>query len=173
MSLINDALKRASQSKPSANGPDNGAAPLSPAPSTEGKRPPNWLLVGFPVVLFLVCGIAGWLIYEGWRGKTEFPASGVTATARESAVAPTPSNQLTTVIATNVSTNSQATVPAEPQFPALKLQGVFYRPGNPSAIINSKTVYRGQKIDDARVISIGKSNVTVEWKGERRVLTVK
>ena len=169
MSLINDALKRASQSKPAADGPDSGAAPLSPAPTTETRRPPTWLLVGFPVVLFLVCGIAGWLIYEGWRGKTEFPATAV-ARETEREVAPTPSNQSITVIATNVSTN--AVVPAEPQFPTLKLQGVFYRPGNPSAIINSKTVYRGDKVDEARILAIGKTNVTVEWKGERRVLIV-
>jgi hypothetical protein len=74
--------------------------------------------------------------------------------------------------ATNI-TSAAAVAPEEPGFPDLKLQGVFYRPADPSALINSKTVRRGDTVQNARVIAISKSTVTVEWQGERRVLTMR
>jgi len=69
-------------------------------------------------------------------------------------------------------TNLSASVTSDSGFPELRLQGVFYRPSNPSAVINSKTVYRGDKIDAVRIVAIGKSSVTVEWNGQRKVLVI-
>lgn len=181
MSLINDALKRANQTKPA----EPAAAPAAPKlrvvepPAPPASGPPQWLLFAFPVVLLLVCGIAGVLIYQGWHGEKESAPNGVTAAARVTQPEPTPihpSNDWVSVppnpyAATNA-TGNVAAVRAEPTFPELRLQGVFFRPSNPSAVINGKTVFRGERVDSARVVAIGKDSVTVEWKGQRRVLVI-
>jgi hypothetical protein len=57
-------------------------------------------------------------------------------------------------------------------FPELKLQGIYYRPANPSVVINTKTLYRGDKIQQAQVTQITKDSVTVVWHGETKVLTM-
>ena len=183
MSLINDALKRANQTKPPV-APDPSAQPLRIVdPPPEPAGPPKWLLFVFPAALLLVCGIAGLLIFQGWQGSDEStPQLGaVTASARVSDPEPTPvhpSNDWVSVPPVAVpptntaSTTSVASSSTESSFPELRLQGVFYRPSNPSAVINAKTVYKGDKVDTARVIAIGKETVTVEWKGQRKVLTM-
>jgi hypothetical protein len=179
MSLINDALKRANQTKPptsDATGPM--LRTLEPAPA-EPSGPPQWLLFVFPVALLLVCGIAGVLLYKGFKRPGE-SLGGLTASARTPEPKPAAPSQSSNDVVTvppvvAAPTNTTGTVvvaSSEPTFPELKLQGVFYRPSNPSAFINGKSVYRGDKIDNARVISIAKDSVTVECNGERKVLTM-
>lgn len=182
MSLINDALKRANETKPPQPAtPENGAAPLrmvEEQQTFENASAPGWLLFVFPVVLLAVCGVAGLLIYQGWKGK-EDSGGAMNVSAREEvkpAAGATPANRSNEAAAfagvTTNSTNTASAELAEPTFPELKLQGVFYRPSNPSALINSKTVYRGDKIENARVIEVGKRSVTVQWNGETKVLTL-
>jgi hypothetical protein len=61
--------------------------------------------------------------------------------------------------------------PAEPAtFPKLVLQGIYYRPSRPSVVINSKTLYVGDKVSQAKVLSIDRREVTVQWGNEVRVL---
>ena len=186
MSLINDALKRANESKPPPIKLDDPTAPplRIVEPPQQPTGPPKWLMFAFPTALLLVCAIAGILIYQGWNGSDEkAPQLGtITASARvtEPDSAPVhPSNNWVAVpavagVATNSnnSTGSVAVVSSEPSFPELRLQGVFYRPANPSAMINAKSVFKGDRIDGARVIAIGRDTVTVEWKGQRKVLTI-
>jgi cytoskeletal protein RodZ len=64
------------------------------------------------------------------------------------------------------------TPPAKPQFPELKLQGIFYRLRNPSVMINNQTLYKGDDIAGAKVIEIERQDVTVEFNGEKRVLAI-
>jgi len=134
------------------------------------------------VVLLLVCGIAGVLIYQGWHGSdksTTLPGT-LTAAARVTEPQPPPvhpsNDWVSAGTVTNAvpmpGTNLSASVTSDSGFPELRLQGVFYRPSNPSAVINSKTVYRGDKIDAVRIVAIGKSSVTVEWNGQRKVLVI-
>jgi hypothetical protein len=56
--------------------------------------------------------------------------------------------------------------------PIFKLQGVFYRPANPSAVINGKVVYIGDKVEQARVLAIEMEEVLIEYKGQRTVLSL-
>lgn len=58
----------------------------------------------------------------------------------------------------------------KPVFPQLKLTGIFYRQSNPSAIINGKLVYRDGIINGAKVISIDKNSVTVEFSNHTQVI---
>jgi cell division septation protein DedD len=52
-----------------------------------------------------------------------------------------------------------------------KLQGIVFEPGHSSAVINGRTVVEGERVDNARVLSIAKdSAVILTAKGETMVL---
>jgi hypothetical protein len=48
-----------------------------------------------------------------------------------------------------------------PKAPAYKLQGIFYRPKNPSAVIDGKLVFAGSRVSEAHVLLIEKDAVTI------------
>ena len=54
----------------------------------------------------------------------------------------------------------------------LKVQGIFYRARDPSAIINGQTVTVGDHIGTAKVVAIERQSVTVEIAQERKVLSL-
>jgi len=62
--------------------------------------------------------------------------------------------------------------PAKPVFPELKLQGIFYRLTNPTALISSKNVHVGDMIQGVKVTAIERTSVTLEYKNERKTLTL-
>ncbi len=53
--------------------------------------------------------------------------------------------------------------PVEPPSPplSLKLQGIFFNPRQPAALINGRTVFIGSEFDEARVTAINQRSVTV------------
>lgn len=55
-------------------------------------------------------------------------------------------------------------------FPALRLQGIFYRLRKPSAVVNDEVVYVGDMVAGAKVTQIERESVTVSWRGEAREL---
>ncbi len=204
MSLINDALKRATQTPPPAVPPAGADPSLRPV---EYHRPSTLPLVLVPLLLLAIFSLAAWLFYEGWkqsrRAKSanadlpvaarHFPANSTepSQSAKQTKAekpprtepllpgGPRPSQMATAPAPTETAppaTNPPAPVapapPPKPTFPVLKLQGIFYRPSNPSAVINSKTVYRGDKIERAKVVNIEADSVTVEWEGQTKVLTL-
>ena len=63
--------------------------------------------------------------------------------------------------------------PAAPGTPPLKLQGIYYRKDRPSAIIEGRTLWRGDTIKGGRVIAIDQQSVTLDFDGERVVLSVR
>jgi HD-like signal output (HDOD) protein len=73
---------------------------------------------------------------------------------------------------------SQATVtnvpppslpPKERALPDFRLNGIIYTVARPSAIVNGKTVYVGDQVSGATVISISQTEVTLQMKGQRRI----
>ncbi len=52
------------------------------------------------------------------------------------------------------------------------LSGIVYSENNPMAIINNKSLFIGEIIDDARIVNISKKNVTLDYKGKKITLTV-
>jgi hypothetical protein len=58
-------------------------------------------------------------------------------------------------------------------FPQVRLQGIFYRPANPAALINAKTVGIGDRIGNATVVAIDRSSVTLECGAQTNVLTLR
>jgi hypothetical protein len=69
-------------------------------------------------------------------------------------------------------TLTNAVVPAI-RSPELKLQGIFYRRSNASALINGKTVFRGDAVAGGRVVAIEPQSVTVELAGEQKILRLR
>lgn len=65
-----------------------------------------------------------------------------------------------------------AAVPKAPVAPYV-LKGIFFSKKNPSALINSKTVFIGEKVDEAVVVKIEETSVTLDIKGKTEVLSLK
>ena len=63
-------------------------------------------------------------------------------------------------------------VPLKPVFPEVKLQGIFYRVTRPSVLINSRTLFINDKVEGVKVVAIDRQSVTLEFEGERRVLSL-
>jgi hypothetical protein len=205
MSLINDALKRATRNQPTtmAIAPEP-AAPMQPVEYR--KRGLPWYF--FPALLAIIAA-ACWFIVKGVQARrqasdptsapilvkarepqTQMPAPSP-AGAAGAEVSPTaspgiastapavPKNSLSTEagpITTEASAPSPPPVPAqppEPAKPAYRLQGIFFRTGNPSAMVNGKSVWTGSQIDGATVKTITRDNLTIEVNGETTVLTLK
>lgn len=93
-------------------------------------------------------------------------AAPVSASATSAAATPGPS--------TTASPGATAAAPAAPvrSRPAFKLQGIFYRVTNPSAMVNSRMVSVGDVVDDAKVKSIDRQSVTLIHDGQTQVLTL-
>lgn len=77
------------------------------------------------------------------------------------------------VISEKIATNSVATnaspVTTSPPF---RLNGIIYGVSNPSATVNGKAVYVGEKVNGATVLSIGRSEVVLEINGERKTVSL-
>jgi hypothetical protein len=69
-------------------------------------------------------------------------------------------------------TKLEPVAPPKPVFPELKLQGIFYRLNNPSALISGKNVRVGDVVQGVKVTAIERASVTLEFKGERREMTL-
>lgn len=55
---------------------------------------------------------------------------------------------------------------------AFELSGIVYNPDAPMAIVNSRPVKTGDIISQARVVAIGRTSVTLEYRGKEMKLTV-
>src|SRR6185436_17940585 len=76
---------------------------------------------------------------------------------------------------TNVLSQSSVEIPPsapKASFPSVRLQGIFYNPTHPSALINAKTLFLGDKVAGAKVIAITAETVTLQWNGETKVLSL-
>jgi hypothetical protein len=186
MSLINDALKRATQAQP----PSSTPAPDSPMRPTDSHGSVGMPVYFMPVLLFVVAG-ACFFIVQGWDAKRQsglYPDP-ITIHAREAGAVPDTAAiaardhgaqpvQADRQFALNdgpASARGAATAAiaeeSEPT-PALRLQGIFYRPSKPSAVINSQTVFIGDSIAGGKVKAITRDSVTLFVNGETKVLTL-
>jgi putative nucleotidyltransferase with HDIG domain len=79
--------------------------------------------------------------------------------------------------ATLSTTEAPKVTPAEantvPSFPEIKLQGLILSSQKPVALLNGKMLFVNDSVAGARVISIGHSNVVLEYQNQRRTLNLK
>ena len=173
MSLINDALKRASKSPPPPP-VDTGAAFR---PAEQPRRSPV-IVPAISLMALVILGLAGWFLFRGWQASRAAAEAGAktTVAARENAEARRPGSLATNLSATATapaSTNAlTAAAASQAAVPPLKLNAIFFRARNPSVVINSKTLYIGDKVAQAKVLAIDRESVTLEKGGQTNVLTV-
>jgi len=62
--------------------------------------------------------------------------------------------------------------PAAPALPALKLQGIVYNPRRPSALINGRVTFLGDRVREYRVLAIRRDEVMLVGAGQTNVLSL-
>ena len=99
-------------------------------------------------------------------GPEDSPPVGFAPPATTNAMAPA------SVVTLPATTNAPAAV-AEVPPPAIawpKLQGIFYRPNQPAALLNDKTVLVGSRSGEFLVVAIDRQSVTLAHAGVTNVL---
>jgi hypothetical protein len=189
MSLINDALKQARQAQAGSAVPAEGPT-LRPVESPHEAAGHGLLLPAIIVCVLLLGVVLIWGWFRGGNGELKARANARQAIAAgslpmraaaaepastpEAASAPAPAplvppatanvnpTNTSTATATNSVTNETVLVEAAKPLPAVyKLQSLFYRAKNPSAVINNKTIFLGSRVGEARVAAIDKESVTI------------
>ena len=64
------------------------------------------------------------------------------------------------------------TEPAAPAPPPLKLQGIVYNPTRPSALINGRVIFLGDRVREYRVLAIHRDEVLLAGAGQTNVLSL-
>ncbi len=195
MSLVNEALKRAKQTQ-QANPPTTPPLEFRPVePVQSDGRRTSLLLVGLSLVIVAIVGMCAALVW--FVSQKNGPALRVEASANQRQPSPntnTPAQRATNpkppVIvvdpanAAPADTVKTATVTNEPVVTAvvaavealkpapLKLQGIFFNPKNPSAVVNGKTVYLGERIGGFFVLAMSPSSVTFANSTATNVLSL-
>jgi hypothetical protein len=180
MSFLNNSLKNAQQTRSQDRVPA-GCPPYLQMDFHASKRS-NLILVAGMAAAMVFSAFMFWAWYRS--SHTELKARARTSDPVASRVsAPPATSQPTPVSATpeepkaaGDSTNSVAeekasaeTASAEPM--VYKLQGVVFSPGHSTAVINGKTVAEGERVDNARLLSVGKDSVLIlTAKGDTMVL---
>jgi hypothetical protein len=183
MSLINDALKRASQSE--KDRPRDTGSHAAMQPARESRRSIVPMVAGAAVVVLLAA--AGWLVWRSLAPIEELLPAPMQVAAKpvipappakvEPAPVPVPAPQ-PVVVTPPPNTNPPAPPPvavvvpppAPPPFPDLKLQGIFYNRNNPKAAINGQIRRENELVGDVRIVTITPNKVTVEWNGQTKDL---
>lgn len=191
MSLINDALKRATHAQPAATPAAEPETPMQPVTPRQAGGLPVFFT---PVVLCMVSG-ACWFFIKGFdlRQQVGLEPDVIKVYAREAPElasssggerpipegrqfalndAPTPPVASSSSAVSENEAVAAAPVDETPVPVSFRLQGIFYRPGNSSAVVNSKTVFVGDKVSNAKIKAIDKQSVTIELAGETKVLTL-
>ncbi|MFO1486852.1 MAG: hypothetical protein U1F65_00090 [Verrucomicrobiota bacterium] len=190
MSLVNDALKRASEVQKTRGTVPVVHLPLRPIdPPAEGKVGLGLVL---PATVLTIIAAALFSLYLANRAEksSSVPAKPTSATPVEKTeakpvaqifdLAPAP----LVVAAKEVPVLPPAPVPAENPAPAaamavapvapppLRLQAVFYTPPQPSAVINGKSVRVGDIVREMQVAAIGSSSVLLVSQSQTNFLTL-
>ncbi len=186
MSLINDALKRASQSEKNRPRKPGPHAAMQPAPESRRSLVPA--LGG--VCIFILLALAGWLVWRSFPHRAnpqpfvasvkELPPVVVMRPLPkvEPAAVPAPAPVPAAAQVERVPVPAPAPLPAVASakeglpFPELKLQGIFYNPNNPRAAINGQIRAQNEQIGDVRILAITQNKVTVEWNGQTKDLNL-
>jgi len=200
MSLINDALKRATEAQNKADQtppPDlkfRSVDPKEPAPKNFGWLMPSIITAVVLVGIFVVWQMAG------KKQEAKSPPAGANAAAQAASSSglkvhareqETPGTAISgskmpdlserekvAVVAVSGTTIQETTrnhgtnsAAAPDSKPAgPKLQAIVYNPASPSAMISGNTVFVGEKAGEWKVVAISKDSATLVCGGETKVL---
>jgi type II secretory pathway component PulC len=62
--------------------------------------------------------------------------------------------------------------PVKDSWEMFKLQGIFFSGTNSTAIINNRTLKIGEEIDGVKILSISPKTVIVDYRGEKKTLSL-
>lgn len=181
MSLINDALKQIKQAR--QQDPPSSRPPLLPVESARSREGFRWFV---PAVVVLLLATAGVFVGISLSKSTQLAASGMPAkmesapaarqlqSAAVSSVVTQRTERLSVAepAAQKASPGSTAAVVALARPPELKLQGILFASTGPCAIVNGRTVYTGDRVNDFRVTIISRDSITLRSETETRVLSL-
>ena len=168
MSLVLEALRKLDREK---GRDERGFVVMAAAPwPTRARRGPLWVAVGVAVV---AASAAVFLMIRPPRpSASALPATSAATAASPSAPAASPTPAIPAVPVSIPATRRAATpapVPP-PSAPALRLQAVSERDGQPIAIVNDRLVRVGDELEGMRVLAIRPDEVDLEIKGRRTTL---
>jgi hypothetical protein len=177
MSMINDALKRAKKTQ-QENPPPTPPLEFKPVePSQEGRSRPTLLMVAATLALIGLVALGALLVWAfAQQREANLQAQARTAIADAPAASPNYSSTVTNIVSgppEGAQTNALPAVAAvEPPKSELKLQGIFFNPKSPSAVVNGRTVYRGDRVSGFGVLAITPASVTLGNATETNVLSL-
>ena len=169
MSLVNDALKRAKEAQ-KENPPPTPPLEFRPVqPAQEGRPNSPVFFIGAVLGLVVMVGLGGlllWGVTQQRNQSLQVEAKGApveTPVKVEPPPASTPEEAMTNTLPAAV---------VEPPMPEFKLQGIFYNPRSPSAVVNGRTVYVGDKVEGFQVYVITPAKVTLGNATRTNVLSL-
>jgi len=201
MSLINEALKRAKQAQPESAHAPAASGTMQPVHYPRRGLPwyffPTLALVIAGGCWFLIKGwdatrqaAAGYgnpitvkarepvtpILPDAAPSDHSFtpavntaPSVPYTAVNRNFSLDETPAASAETPAAPTPTPTTASITPGGPTF---KLQGIFYRSASPSAMVNGKSVFVGDRVSGAKVRAIDRESVTLEFEGQTKKLTL-
>lgn len=189
MSLIQDALKRKTEEQhplPEAPPPQRPAAPPEPPPAAEPAAVPpakdpaskKWfvILAVAVVLILLAIGSSIHIVYlrepEAAVEVSEPPAEIEPVPAPAPVVAPVVAPAAPLVAAPVPKPAAPAPQEKKIDWPDLSFSGSAVGGNQILAIINGRMLSVGKRINGVEVLQIGKTEVLVEFQGEKRVLSV-
>jgi hypothetical protein len=191
MSLINDALRRATTETPKRDSKELPTMQPTYRPVRAGGAGFSIFLVCFLLAAALTLG--AWIYWK--HGLKANVAEPVSAADRVAAASKTNNNPIARAAQTlgkvdainkqgeneadnmqkpaSVAANSATTGSSASAASAPKLQGIFYTATKPSALVNGKSMKVGDEANGLKVIEITKTSVKVQIGSEVRELTMK
>ena len=191
MSLVNDALRRVKDTAPKSATP--AAGPMRLAENTQHSSGSAFLMAMLILVILLLAGLLLWQWFHGDGGELKVRANALPVVSKAVAspsigqelpvtVQTVPATAPVTITSDNaavvttdkaIATNLAAVEQSAPATITYKLQSIVYLPGNPSAVINGKSVFLDNSVDGARVVAIGPGTATiVTATGQTNVLVM-
>jgi hypothetical protein len=179
MSLVNDALKRATEAQKNIAPAPGDYLPLRREEPAQQRKKGTGIVLPVTLLAVLVAAIFSFVLMNQRSGflPVQLPTQSVHAAS--SIPAPAPAAALTPDVVIAPVTGTLAINPpaptiqgAPPKPEPLKLQAVFFTPPRSLAIINGKRVYVGDLVRDMRVGAVGSSSVTLIGPNQTNYLTL-
>jgi len=171
MSQNNDTRKREAPNQKETQPAAVAAAHRSLGSNQQSPRRALIFSAGFFYIALTVLGLTGFLAWVVWQAS-EKPLP-VAARVVDPPVAPLPAPVAVIERPDEPNTNGYpvaAVTEVEP--PSVKLQGIFFNPQNPSAILDGRTVYLGDRVSGYRIMGITPTTVTVVNSTSTNVLSL-